>query len=162
MPLSRVEQLGSTEDIPESKNGSRVARLSPRKKKQVEELIDQGIGDGVRLADLATLMGYSRDYFWRMFKKTFEQSPYQYILSRRVARAKILLLDRSIPLASVALSCGFANQGHFTKIFKQQAGCTPGAFRKRAPPQPSQGTLAEAVPLGATHSNNVGEAPTGT
>ncbi|MEM1309361.1 MAG: helix-turn-helix transcriptional regulator, partial [Cyanobacteria bacterium P01_H01_bin.153] len=58
-------------------------------------------------------------------------SPYRYLLQQRVERAKQLLEQRSLPISTIALDCGFANQTHLTKVFRQLTGITPKAYRKR-------------------------------
>jgi transcriptional regulator GlxA family with amidase domain len=48
----------------------------------------------------------------------------------RIEQAQRLLAQRDVPLAQVALACGFANQSHFTQAFKRQLGLTPRAYRQ--------------------------------
>lgn len=92
--------------------------------------IEEHLGDDIGIATLATLAGYSPDHFARLFKQSFGLSPYQYILQRRVERAKALLRDRTRSIAEIALQCGFASQAHFHTAFKARTGVTPGVFRK--------------------------------
>lgn len=93
--------------------------------------IEEHLGSDIGIATLAALAGYSPDHFARLFKQSFGLSPYQFILQRRVERAKALLRDRSHSIAEVAISCGFASQAHFHTTFKARTGVTPGAYRKR-------------------------------
>jgi AraC family transcriptional regulator len=65
-----------------------------------------------------------------LFKQAFEQSPHQYVLSRRVERAKTMLKDGERSIAEIATACGFANQGHLTTAFKRRTGVTPASYRK--------------------------------
>jgi AraC-like DNA-binding protein len=44
----------------------------------------------------------------------------------------MLLRDREMPLADVAITCGFADQSHFTRMFTRFVGVSPGAWRRRA------------------------------
>jgi AraC-like DNA-binding protein len=76
----------------------------------------------------------------RSFESSVETSPYPYLMQQRVKCAKQLLLPRSlakppgtgIAISSIALDCGFANQTHLTKVFRQITGMTPKAYQKRA------------------------------
>jgi len=92
----------------------------------VEDHLDRELS----LSELASLMGYSPDHFSRLFKAAFEITPYQYVLERRVARAKQLLRARAHSLAEVALACGFSSQAHLCVTFKTRVGVTPGAYRR--------------------------------
>jgi AraC family transcriptional regulator len=92
--------------------------------------IESNLSANIGLADLARLVGHSPDHVARMFKRSFGVSLYQYVLRRRVERAKALLRDRSHSIAEIALTCGFATQSHFSSVFKGQTGVTPGAYRR--------------------------------
>jgi len=92
----------------------------------VEENLDNNIG----LVELAALTGYSPNHFARLFKQAFASSPHQYVLERRIERAKSILRDPHRSLAVVALECGFCSQAHFNTAFKAKVGVTPGAYRK--------------------------------
>ncbi len=104
--------------------------LSRIQRTQVESFVEQELATNFGLVDLASITGYSPDHFSRLFKQSFAQSPYQYVLSRRVERARTMLRDESLSIAEIALACGFSDQGHLTKAFKQRVGMTPGAYRK--------------------------------
>jgi AraC family transcriptional regulator len=92
--------------------------------------IEEHLGSDIGIGTLAALAGYSPDHFARLFKQSFGLSPYQFILQRRVERAKALLRDRSHSIAEVAMLCGFASQAHFHTTFKARTGVTPGVYRK--------------------------------
>jgi AraC family transcriptional regulator len=92
--------------------------------------IEEHLGSDIGIATLAGLAGYSPDHFARLFKQSFGLSPYQFILQRRVERAKALLRDRDHSIAEVAMLCGFASQAHFHTTFKARTGVTPGVYRK--------------------------------
>jgi AraC family transcriptional regulator len=92
--------------------------------------IEEHLGSDIGIGTLAALAGYSPDHFARLFKQSFGSSPYQFILQRRVERAKALLRDRHHSIAEVAMLCGFASQAHFHTTFKARTGVTPGVYRK--------------------------------
>ena len=58
-------------------------------------------------------------------------APYQYLMQQRVERAKQLLKQQAISISDIALDCGFANQTHLTKVFRQMTGVTPKAYQKQ-------------------------------
>ncbi|MEY2930840.1 MAG: hypothetical protein RL033_1589 [Pseudomonadota bacterium] len=104
--------------------------LSPRQRDRLIEFVEGNLGSDIALNDLAELAGYSADHFSRLFKRCFGQPPYQYVLTRRVERAKAMLKDRSRPIANIAAACGFATQAHLNSAFKLRTGVTPGVYRK--------------------------------
>ncbi|MEM6437140.1 MAG: helix-turn-helix transcriptional regulator [Cyanobacteria bacterium P01_D01_bin.115] len=78
----------------------------------------------------------SESHFSRCFKQSVGIAPYQYLLQQRVERAKQLLKQpaprpQTLSISDIALECGFANQTHLTKVFRQITGVTPKAYRKR-------------------------------
>lgn len=116
MPSARRERENNPEALPS---------------RRLVAFIEEHLGSDIGIATLAGLAGYSPDHFARLFKQGFGLSPYQYILQRRIERAKSLLLDRTHSIAEVAMQCGFASQAHFHTTFKARTGVTPGAYRKR-------------------------------
>jgi len=74
----------------------------------------------------------SGDVWARISKESTGLSPHQYVLRRRVERAKQLLSGTSLNLAEIALRCGFSNPSHFTQAFRQISGVTPTCWRSSA------------------------------
>ncbi|MEO8804702.1 MAG: helix-turn-helix transcriptional regulator [Burkholderiaceae bacterium] len=66
--------------------------------------------------------------FTRAFRDATGRSPHQYLLHRRVEQAKALIRE-GLPLADVAIQCGFSDQSQLTRTFVAQLGTTPGRFR---------------------------------
>jgi AraC family transcriptional regulator len=92
--------------------------------------VENNLSANIGLADLARLVGHSPDHVSRTFKRSFGVSLYQYVLRRRLERAKALLRDRSQSIAEIALTSGFSTQSHFSAVFKGKTGMTPGAYRR--------------------------------
>jgi AraC family transcriptional regulator len=101
---------------------------------QLQGVVDSiyaSLDRNIRLTDLATIAGLDTYHFCTLFKQSMGTSPYQYVLQQRIRRAKQLLkLNKEMAIADVALQCGFANQSHFTRRFRQQVGITPKAYRE--------------------------------
>jgi AraC family transcriptional regulator len=101
---------------------------------QLERVIDYmkaNLTEDISILDLAKLVSMSESHFSRSFKQSVGIAPYQYLMQQRVERAKQLLKQRSIVISTIALDCGFANQTHLTKVFRQMIGMTPKAYQKR-------------------------------
>nr|WP_247711907.1 helix-turn-helix transcriptional regulator [Qipengyuania qiaonensis] len=77
---------------------------------------------------MARVTGLSPAHFSRLFKEVIGDSPYQFVMDYRVEQAKRMLGEQSRPLSDIALACGFADQAHFTRIFKRLTGMTPRAY----------------------------------
>jgi AraC family transcriptional regulator len=105
--------------------------LSRRHLKQIKDYIEAHLSENVSLEDLAHLLDFSSYHFMRLFRQATGQSPYQFILERRVERAKALLQKTELPLAQVALESGFAHQSHLSRVFKQHLGLTPKSYRQK-------------------------------
>jgi AraC family transcriptional regulator len=97
--------------------------------RRVCEYIEAHIHEEIVLVDLANAGGWSVRHFSRMFRRSAGQSPHRFILRKRVDRAKNLLRSPRLPLAEIALSCGFADQSHFTTSFRKAMGRTPLRWR---------------------------------
>lgn len=104
--------------------------LSSVQRARVVEFVEANLERNIGLAELAELTGYSPDHFSRLFKRTLGMPAYQYVLTRRVERAKGMLLDRTRSIAEIARACGFSTQAHLNSAFKQRTGITPGTFRR--------------------------------
>ena len=111
---------------------SDVARLhlSPVKHKRVTDFVEANLDQAIGLDDLANVAGLSVFHFSRTFKLATGESPYHFLGSRRLARAQQLLSESDVPLAELALACGFASQSHFTAAFTKSIGTSPGRYRR--------------------------------
>ena len=82
---------------------------------------------------MAEVVGLNSYHFARQFKAATGLPPHQYVILRRVERARHLLQGGGdLPLAEVAGSAGFSDQSQFTHHFKRMVGVTPGQFRMSA------------------------------
>jgi AraC family transcriptional regulator len=94
--------------------------------------IEANLGNALRVSDLCLLVGLGSSHFSMAFRIRVGRSLRDYILSRRVEKAKsVMLADTGQSLALVAADCGLADQAHFCRMFKKQVGETPGNWRRR-------------------------------
>ena len=87
------------------------------------------LGDDVKLDEIARAVGLSSSQLLRSFRKRTGTSPHQYLTRLRLDRARSLILGETLPLAAVALACGFSSQSHLTAVMRREDGLTPGALR---------------------------------
>lgn len=115
------------ESTPQS---DRVALLSARQLRRLADLVDAQIGEGVSLDAMASEVGLSVFHFSRCFKATCGETPHQFALTRRLDRAKSLLVDSRHSVGEIALATGFSSPSHFSQAFRKQWGATPSRFRR--------------------------------
>jgi AraC-like DNA-binding protein len=98
--------------------------------RKVRDYIDSHITGTVLVADLCALLQRSEAHFSRSFKRTFGESPHAFLVRRRVELAAQYMLTTDEALSDIALRCGFTDQAHLCKHFRQAAGQTPAAWRR--------------------------------
>jgi AraC family transcriptional regulator len=104
--------------------------LTPLQERRVtSRLLDDVAGD-TSLSELAALCGLSRSHFVRAFKQSTGMPPHRWLSMQRVKRAKELLRGTRMPIAEIALTCGFADQSHLTRVFSKACRISPGAWRR--------------------------------
>lgn len=82
-------------------------------------------------AMIAAHCNISEVYFRKLFFEIYGMPPHKYILDTRIVRAKQLLSEGIFKINSVSEECGFTNQYHFSRIFKQKTGLTPTEYMKK-------------------------------
>jgi AraC family transcriptional regulator len=103
--------------------------LSAAQVRRVTDYIEAHLEHGISLADLAAVANLSAFHFARTFKAATGVSPHQYVMGRRMERAKRLLTTTDLTLAEIALLCGFADQSHLARQTRRLLGTTPSALR---------------------------------
>ncbi|PWU25733.1 AraC family transcriptional regulator [Pseudomonas sp. RW407] len=98
--------------------------------RRAQELIANHLSDGLSVARLAQECALSRSHFTRAFKLSTGLSPHDWLLRRRVEKAKELMRDTSLCLSQIGLDCGFADQSHFSRVFLRLAGMSPANWRR--------------------------------
>jgi len=104
--------------------------LTARQLRRVKEFIEAQIPNEITISDLAALAGLSHYHFIRSFKDTVGLTPYQYVLSERIRRARGLLSKPDLSLGDVALAAGFSDASQLNRVFRKFVGVTPTAFRR--------------------------------
>jgi AraC-like DNA-binding protein len=102
----------------------------PRYKlRRVVAYVDARLGGPISLDDLANVAGVSRFHFHRQFRKSVGVTPREYVLRARIERAKGLLTESDLTVGEVSGAVGFADQSHFSNIFRRLTAMTPRSFR---------------------------------
>jgi len=111
-------------------HGDQPPGLTRWQVRRLESFVAHHLDARIQNADLAGLIGLSRSHFHRAFRGSFGVSPQNYVARRRIEHAKMLMLLSSDPLVQIALSCGFSDQAHFSRIFRRAAGMPPFQWRR--------------------------------
>jgi AraC family transcriptional regulator len=98
----------------------------------VFEYVEERLDAGLTLEQMAAVARLSAYHFARQFKAATGLPPHQFVIMRRVERAKVLLLGSDLSLAEVAARAGFSDQSQFCQHFKRLVGVTPRQFRMPA------------------------------
>jgi len=106
-------------------------RLAPWQQRRAEDMIMARLDGEITLEEFADECELPRGHFARAFRHTTGVPPHGRLLEQRVARARDLLLNSKLPLAEIAVLCGFADENHFTRAFARATGVAPGAWRRR-------------------------------
>lgn len=104
--------------------------LSDAQLRQTMAYIDAHCLETIRLSDLAGEAGLSETYFSHAFKAAVGVSPHRWVMQERVRRAQALLREGDEPVSWVAAQCGFADQAHFSRVFRSITGLSPGAWKR--------------------------------
>lgn len=96
----------------------------------VKEYISENLNENLTVGKLAEIVNMSSSHFSRIFKRQTGFSPYDYILISRLNRAKYLLQVSDMTVASIAYETGFNSESNFIFFFTENAGISPGKFRK--------------------------------
>ncbi len=115
----------------------RKGGLAPWQARRAQERMMAGLGSEVELSKVARECGLSTSHFSRAFRSTVGEPPHAWLVKRRLEAAKAMMASCDLALATVALSCGFADQSHFTRAFTREVGTTPGLWRRSVTRRPA-------------------------
>lgn len=104
--------------------------LAPWQAKRACERLESDLGGKLSLQKIAGELDLSVSHFSRAFRISVGLPPHQWLLHQRVKAAQQLMAVRDLPLTEIAISAGFANQSHFTRVFSAIVGVSPAAWRR--------------------------------
>jgi AraC family transcriptional regulator len=105
------------------------AWMTVRRLTRIDELIEVGLEGKLTVQELAAALGLSAGFFSRAFKAAVGKAPHDYIIERRIARARMLLRSDARSRGSVAFASGFASHAHMAATFRNRLGASPGHLR---------------------------------
>jgi AraC-like DNA-binding protein len=108
----------------------KVGGLTTWQLKRVCDYVEENLMNRVTLAELAGIVQLSPQHFCRAFHRSTGLPPHRFLSQRRIARAKDLLKEGSLPLMEIALATGFGGSSQFATAFKRSTGVPPREFRR--------------------------------
>jgi AraC-like DNA-binding protein len=100
--------------------------------RRVRDRIDREYAQPLNVEALARGIGMSAGHLSRQFKLAFGESPYSYLMTRRIERAMALLRRGDLGVTEVCFTVGCASLGTFSTRFAELVGMSPGAYRREA------------------------------
>lgn len=99
--------------------------------KSMLSYIHRNFGEKITLEEIAAAANISAREANRIFQKTVRQTPFEYLLSYRLSRAKELLSRSDLPVTEISYRCGFTDSAYMGKQFRKATGMTPKEYRQR-------------------------------
>ena len=99
---------------------------------QIKMLIDHNhMFANFSIDSIASALHLSHSWLCALFKKEMGMSMQQYLISVRINKASVLLIETSLPVNEIAYSCGFTDALYFSALFKKRQGHSPSQYRKK-------------------------------
>jgi len=105
--------------------------LSGHRLKQVLSFIDENLAETISLPQIAAIAGISVSHLKPVFRASVGMPVHQYVIRRRIERAKTLLAHGKLPIAEIALASGFSHQSHLARHMRRLTGISPLALREK-------------------------------
>jgi len=129
--------------------------------RRVRDRIDREFAQPLDVEQLARGVHLSSGHLSRTFKKAFGESPYSYLMTRRIERAMMLLRQGELSVTEVSIAVGCPSLGTFSTRFRELVGVPPSVYQQRGA-HPSEGMLpciAKQVTRPVRHRATSGEHP---
>jgi AraC family transcriptional regulator len=104
--------------------------LAPWQERRAREIMRTRFASSLTIADVAAECKLTPSHFARSFRRSTGVAPHEFLSQLRIDEAKRLMLSTKLPLADIALICGFGDQSYFTRVFSRSVGASPGAWRR--------------------------------
>ena len=105
--------------------------LAVKHASRIAEYIEENLGQSLSIGELAAQINASPFHFSREFRTSFGQPPHQYVIARRLERARLMIAAGDRPLKQVAADCGFYDHAHMTRLFRDNLDTTPSELHRR-------------------------------
>lgn len=97
-------------------------------------LLDRNYDTPITIDDLSREAALSPYHLIRTFRRAYKQTPHQYLVRQRIARAKELLRSSDLSITEICIAVGYESMGSFSTLFRKVAGVSPSAYRSSSRP----------------------------
>jgi AraC family transcriptional regulator len=108
-----------------------AGRLSRLTEDAIREFIESNMHLDIGLGEIAGIANLSRFHFLRVFQNTFNDTPYRYLVKRRMERAQELLANTQMSIGEIALTVGYKDASRFSRAFSNVLGVSPAKLRRQ-------------------------------
>ena len=98
---------------------------------KAKSYIDGNFNKDLSVYDVAAFAGVSESKLFKLFRESEEKTPVEYLKSVRVGKAKQMLIGKELKIFEIAKECGFSSAAYFCKVFREEIGCSPAAYREK-------------------------------
>lgn len=102
--------------------------------RRARRLLDQNYDTPITIDDLSREVALSPYHLIRSFRRIYRQTPHQYLVGRRIAKAKELLRNSDLSITEICMAVGFESLGSFSTLFRKVTGVSPSAYRASSQP----------------------------
>ena len=110
--------------------GKQNGRMADRRLRQVFAYIEDNLNQDMSLGEIAAVAGVSVSHFKTLFRESVGLPVHQYVIRRRLERARVLLAERKLSISQIAFETGFAHQSHLARHMRRVLGVSPKALRE--------------------------------
>jgi AraC-like DNA-binding protein len=93
-------------------------------------LLDRAYTTPITIEQLSDEVALSPYYLIRLFRRIYKQTPHQYLIQLRIARAKELLINSDLSITEICVDVGFESLGSFSTLFSKIVGVSPSTYRR--------------------------------
>jgi AraC family transcriptional regulator len=137
LAVSVASRLVSTHSSIARPRAAQSGGLGGRRLKQTLAYIEDHLSEDLSLSRVASITGISASHFKTLFRESAGVPVHQYVIQRRVERAKDLLMQDKLSIAEIALATGFSHQSHLARHMRRYVGLSPRAMKRLFADTPS-------------------------
>jgi AraC family transcriptional regulator len=130
LAVSVASRLVSTYSSIAQRPAAQIGGLGGRRLKQTLAYIEDHLSEDLSLSRIASVAGVSASHFKTLFRESTGVPVHQYVIQRRIERAKDLLMQGKLSIADIAFSAGFSHQSHMARHMRRSVGLSPRDMKR--------------------------------
>jgi AraC family transcriptional regulator len=130
LAVSVASRLVSTYSSIAQRPAAQTGGLGGRRLKQTLAYIEDHLSEELSLSRIASVTGVSASHFKTLFRESTGVPVHQYVIQRRIERAKDLLMQGKLSIVEIALSTGFSHQSHLARHMRRSVGLSPRDMKR--------------------------------